>query len=59
MVEDCDIQRTAEGLLRAHGEKAVMECAQMADRWTKRGDAEAALVWQRVMELQAATQSKE
>ena len=49
MVEEMDIYRSAESLLRNHGEKAAMECANMVDRWTARGDKEAANVWRRVM----------
>jgi hypothetical protein len=49
MVEEMDIFRSAESLLRNHGPKAAMECAQMVDRWTARGDKEAAEVWRRVM----------
>jgi hypothetical protein len=49
MVEDRDIFRAAEGLLRNHGDKAPMECASMAERWARRGDIEAAEVWRRIM----------
>jgi hypothetical protein len=49
MVDEADILRSAESLLRNHGEKAAMECANMVDRWTARGDKEAAGVWRRVM----------
>ena len=49
MVDDRSIFRTAEGLLRIRGEKAVMECAEMVNRWTSRGDMVAADVWRRVM----------
>lgn len=49
MVDDRSVLQTAQGLLRAHGDKAAMECAEMADRWERRGDKEAADVWRRVM----------
>jgi hypothetical protein len=48
MVDEADILRSAESLLRNHGEKAAMECANMVDRWTARGEKEAAGVWRRV-----------
>jgi hypothetical protein len=46
---ETDIFRSAESLIRNHGEKAAMECANMVDRWTARGDLEAADVWRRVL----------
>jgi hypothetical protein len=49
MTSDRDILLTAQGLLRNHGEKAAMECAEMADRWAARGDNDAAEMWRRVM----------
>jgi hypothetical protein len=49
MVADEDIYRAAEALLKKHGEKAAMECATLADRWTQRGDPQASEVWKRVM----------
>lgn len=49
MVDDTDILRTATALLRNHGDKAAMECAQMVDRWEARGDKDAAEVWRRVL----------
>jgi hypothetical protein len=49
VVEDRDIFRVAEFLVRNHGEKAVMECAVLVDRWTARGNQDSAEVWRRVM----------
>jgi hypothetical protein len=48
MVLDKDIYRTATGLIKIHGLEAATECAQMAERWEKRGDDVAAQVWRRV-----------
>ncbi len=49
MVLDKDILLAAKGLLRNHGDKAAMECAEMVDRWERRGDEKAAQVWRRIM----------
>lgn len=49
VIEDRDIFQVAEFLLRNHGDNAVMECANLVDRWTARGNKEAAEVWHRVM----------
>jgi hypothetical protein len=49
MVTDLEIMLIAQELMRNHGSKAAMECAQMADRWKQRGDESAAHVWHRVM----------
>jgi hypothetical protein len=46
---ETDIFRSAETLVRNHGDKAAMECANMVDRWTARGDNDAADVWRRVL----------
>jgi hypothetical protein len=48
-VSEADIFRSAETLLRNHGEKAAMECANMVDRWTARSDMEAGQVWRRAV----------
>jgi hypothetical protein len=59
VVEDSDIFRAAESLLRNHGEKAAMECANLVDRWTARGDKDAADVWRRVMQAVRAMQTRQ
>ena len=46
-----DIQRAAYGLLRAYGDKAEAECAEMIERWEKRGDDDAARLWRPVLEV--------
>jgi hypothetical protein len=43
------IQRSAEALLRTHGNNAAMVCAETAERWIKRGDPAAAELWTRFM----------
>jgi hypothetical protein len=37
-----------------HGDKAPMACAEMVDRWGRRGDQEAAENWRRIMEAARA-----
>jgi hypothetical protein len=48
-LEDEQIQRSAEALIRNHGSDAAMVCAQIAERWIKRGDPAAAELWTRFM----------
>jgi hypothetical protein len=43
------IQRSAEALVRTHGDRASMVCAQTAERWRDRGDPEAAQLWNKFM----------
>jgi guanylate kinase len=49
MVLDKDIYRTAAGLTKIHGADTAQECAELAERWEKRGDEEAAEVWRRIL----------
>ncbi len=48
-LDDEQIQRSAEALVRTHGSNAAMVCAQTAERWIKRGDPAAAELWTRFM----------
>lgn len=44
-VDDQYIRRSAESLVRCHGDRAVAIGAETAEKWHKRGDAEAAQLW--------------
>ena len=48
-LEEEQIQRSAEALVRTHGDQASMICAQTAERWLERGDPEAAQLWNKFM----------
>lgn len=50
MVEDKDVRQSAASIVKIHGDTATRVCADMADRWAKRGDPEAAENWRRIME---------
>lgn len=43
------ISLAAETLLRTHAGRAVSICTDTADRWAGRGDAEAAMLWNRIL----------
>lgn len=49
MLDEEDIWRSAETIIRAHGAHASMLCADTAERWKKRGDMEAFELWVRIM----------
>ena len=48
-VEDEQIPRSAEALIRTHGDSALAFCAETAQRWLERGDPDAALLWNKFM----------
>ena len=49
MATDDEIQKAAASLLNTHGDKALMECAHMVDKWSVK-DPEASDMWRRVLE---------
>ncbi len=49
VIPDLDIYRSANVLIREHGEDAALEAARRADAMLKRGDMEGAAVWKRVL----------
>ncbi|MDB5734496.1 MAG: hypothetical protein JWN16_1133 [Alphaproteobacteria bacterium] len=54
MVEELDVWRSAAAMVKTHGEAAPMHCAELVDRWAKRGDQEASETWRRIMEASRA-----
>jgi hypothetical protein len=50
MVEEIDVWRSAASMVKTHGDAAPMVCAELVDRWGKRGDQEASDNWRRIME---------
>ena len=49
MPSEIDIYRSANILIREHGDGAALEAAQCADAMLERGDMEGAAVWKRVL----------
>ena len=49
MTSDLDIYRTANVLIREHGEDAALEAAQSADAMLERGSLGGQRVWKRVL----------
>lgn len=47
-MSDEEICRSAETLIRAHGERAGIMSDETAERWRKRGDQSAAELWTRI-----------
>ncbi len=59
MTSDLDVFRTAQVLIREHGDDAAIEAAQRADAMLERGDMEGAAVWRRVFKAVEEMQRKE
>ena len=49
MIRDLDIYRSANVLIREHGEDAALEAAQRADAMLEKGDLEGQTVWKRIV----------
>ncbi len=49
MLTDLDIFRTANILIREHGEDAPIQAAMHADAMMEKGDLEGCAVWKRVL----------
>ena len=49
MTSDLDIYRTANILIREHGEDAPIQAAMRADALLAKGDLEGCAVWKRVL----------
>ncbi len=48
MIPDLDIYRTANILVKQHGEDAPIEAAMRADAMLEKGDLEGCAIWKRV-----------
>ncbi len=59
VIPDLDIYRSANVLIREHGEDAALEAAQHADAMLERGDMEGAAVWRRILGAVEELQRKE
>ncbi len=49
MISNLDIYRTANVLIREHGEDAALEAAQRADAMLEKGSLDGQRVWKRVL----------
>ena len=59
MIPDLDIYRTANILVKQHGEDAPIQAPMRADAMLEKGDLEACAVWKRVLRAVEELQSKE
>jgi hypothetical protein len=49
MIDNSDVWRSAEGMLKTHGDKAAMHCAMSVERFRQRGDAVGVEVWESIL----------
>ncbi len=49
MIAEIDIWRSANLMVREHGEDAALEAAQRADTMLERGDMDGCAVWKRIL----------
>ncbi len=59
MTSDLDIYRTANVLIREHGQDAPIQAAMRADAMLEKGDLEGCAVWKRVVRVVEELLSKE
>ncbi len=59
MNSDLDIYRTANVLIREHGEDAALEAAQRADAMLEKGAIDGQRVWKRVLKAIKEIQREE
>ncbi len=49
MIHDLDIYRSANVLIREHGDEAALEAAKHADAMLEKGNLEGQTVWKRIV----------
>ncbi len=59
MISDLDIYRSANVLIREHGENAALEAAKHADAMLAKGDLEGQVVWKRIVRAVEEIQREE
>ena len=59
MVADIEVYRSAQVLIREHGEDADLEAAIRADAMLAKGDLEGPAVWKRIVRAVLEVQRKE
>jgi hypothetical protein len=58
VTSDLDIYRSAQVLIREHGEDAALEAAMRADAMLDKGDLEGYVMWKRVLRAVEEMQRK-
>ncbi len=59
LVDDLDIYRSANELIKQHGDEALAHAAMRADKMAADGDMEGRAVWRRVVKAVDELQAKE
>jgi hypothetical protein len=59
MTFDLDIYRSAQALVKQHGEDAPIEAAMRADAMLEKGDLDGCAVWKRIVKAVEELLSKE
>ncbi len=59
MIHDLDIYRTANVLIKQHGENAPIHAAMRADAMLEAGDLEGWAVWKRILRAVGAVLSRQ
>ncbi len=59
MTSDLDIYRSANVLIREHGEDGAMEAVKHADAMLEKGDLEGQAVWKRIVKAVEEIQRRE
>ena len=59
MVDDLDIYRTANELIKQHGDEAPIHAAMRADELLEAGDLDGQAVWKRILAAVDELQSRE
>ncbi len=59
MTSDLDIYRSANVVIREHGEDAALEAAMRADAMLEKGELEGLAVWKRILRAVEEVQRKE
>ncbi len=59
MTSDLDIYRSAQALIKQHGQDAPIEAAMRADAMLEKGDLDGCAVWKRILRAVEELQAKE
>ncbi len=59
MIPDLDIYRSAQALIKQHGQDAPIEAAMRADAMLEAGDLDGCAVWRRIVKAVEELLSKE
>ena len=59
MISDLDIYRSAQALIKQHGQDAPIHAAMRADAMLEKGDLDGVAVWKRIVKAAEELLSKE